>query len=348
MILKGGEEGVVGSTAMLSYQLSMTFILLVFLCLLSLLSIAALISLYLLAKIYRVRYIEPAAIEDFDTALDALRVLKTRDSLVHFEVCHSHVLHHQEKRPHCFVLLHGYSNCPKQFLELGEQLFARGHNVIIPRMPYHGYKNRLTSEVLKISAEDLLKITGRSVAAAKGLGEEVTLIGLSMGGLLTAFFAQCSQHVDRALTISPFFGIYGMTANQLRRVGMLSLIAPNRYHWWHPELKDEAPGPPHAYPRLATRNIAELLRISFSLFKRAQQAEIPSCKQLLYLENLGDQSIDNQRFHDFLDIWRDKGLEVTGITFSEELGLPHDIIDNSQPLQQVGMVYGRVLELLDA
>ena len=41
-------------------------------------------------------------------------------------------------------LLHGLSASPQQFLALAHALHERGHNVFVPRLPRHGYRNRLS------------------------------------------------------------------------------------------------------------------------------------------------------------------------------------------------------------
>ncbi|MFM8457940.1 MAG: hypothetical protein ACKOB0_03205, partial [Chthoniobacterales bacterium] len=48
------------------------------------------------------------------------------------------VLTHGYRTARVFVLLHGLTNAPRQFRELGEELFATGANVVIPRLAHHG------------------------------------------------------------------------------------------------------------------------------------------------------------------------------------------------------------------
>src|SRR5215813_10580208 len=53
-------------------------------------------------------------------------------------VCSSTLLTHGMRTPRAYVLLHGLSNCPRQYVEFAPLLHARGANVLIPRMPRHG------------------------------------------------------------------------------------------------------------------------------------------------------------------------------------------------------------------
>src|SRR5262249_19229734 len=52
--------------------------------------------------------------------------------------CCSTLLTHGARMPRVYVLLHGLSNCPRQFVKFAPLLFARGANVLAPRMPFHG------------------------------------------------------------------------------------------------------------------------------------------------------------------------------------------------------------------
>jgi len=45
------------------------------------------------------------------------------------------------------VLIHGTTNSPRQWEELGGALHALGHNVLILRMPHHGLESRSVGEL---------------------------------------------------------------------------------------------------------------------------------------------------------------------------------------------------------
>src|SRR4051812_40778783 len=49
------------------------------------------------------------------------------------------------------VLFHGLTNAPLQFLTLAERFLARDYNVLIPRVPYHGYTDRMTTDLALLS-----------------------------------------------------------------------------------------------------------------------------------------------------------------------------------------------------
>lgn len=96
------------------------------------------------------------------------------------------------------VLLHGFNAGPEQWRPLAEELFAKGYDIFAPSLPGHG--------LLKPDGSDdgsLLPTIGaqgawatfedRVMDAARGAGK-VTVVGLSVGGLLALHLAE--RHAD--------------------------------------------------------------------------------------------------------------------------------------------------------
>src|ERR1700744_2694065 len=54
--------------------------------------------------------------------------------------------------PLAVVLLHGFTNNPAQYSTFAPLLHARGVNVVVPRMPLHGYRNRMTDAIANLTA----------------------------------------------------------------------------------------------------------------------------------------------------------------------------------------------------
>lgn len=100
----------------------------------------------------------------------------------------------RQKKPIDFF--HGFTSCPEQFRELGEQFFEQGYNVYIPRMPHHGHADQLSDALLNTSSEELAAFATESIDIARGLGDEVTVGGLSGGGTITAWIAQERNNAD--------------------------------------------------------------------------------------------------------------------------------------------------------
>ncbi|MGA0848823.1 MAG: alpha/beta hydrolase, partial [Chthoniobacterales bacterium] len=78
------------------------------------------------------------------------------------------VLTHGYETERVFVLLHGLTNAPRQFRELGEELFATGANVVIPRLAHHGLADRMTDAHGALTAQDLIRYAQYGVDLAQG------------------------------------------------------------------------------------------------------------------------------------------------------------------------------------
>ena len=255
------------------------------------------------------------------------------------------VLEHGHPTKRAFVLLHGLSNSPVQFAELGRQLFERGENVFIPRMPYHGEKDRMTEEWGKLRAQDMLDSANRAIALAHGLGQEVIVVGLSVNGTTAAWFAQNRDDLSRVVLLSPFFAPAGLPPWLVPPVERLLIRLPNMFFWWNPALKEKNPGPPQAYPRFPTRVIGETIRLGQAVLREAV-GEAPRTADIVVITTASDRAVDARPIQRLVEEWRTHRPEaVRTFEFPKEEAVPHDFIDPAQPDQRVDLVYPKLLEL---
>lgn len=260
-------------------------------------------------------------------------------------VCGTRLYAHGERTGRALVLLHGFTNCPQQFDVIGRLFHAQGWNVLIPRYPRHGYRDRLNTSVSELRADHLLAVANRSADAAHGLGEHVTVAGLSLGGSLAGYLAQNHEHVDRAVLIAPMFGLKFVPGGITRLLGRLAYLLPNFYVWWDVRLKDRLP-PPYGYPRFSTHAYASLIRIAASVAKTARVAK-PKAKQIAVLTNAGEPGLENRFTYRIVQEWREHGAEVESHEFPLSDHLPHDLIDPGNPDQNTELVYPIVTRLIE-
>lgn len=126
---------------------------------------------------------KPNPTQDYQTALKAIQgIQEAEDRLAINPECRTKMLTHSRPTEKAIVYIHGFTNCPAQFDQLGQQLSYLGYNVFVPRMPHHGLADLLTGDLSYLTAEELVKYADSSVDIAQGLGEQVTVVGLSGGG----------------------------------------------------------------------------------------------------------------------------------------------------------------------
>jgi esterase/lipase len=244
------------------------------------------------------------------------------------------------------VFAHGYTNCPQQFLLLGERFYNQGYNVLIAPLPHHGLTDRLTEAHAHLTAEELVTYADAVVDIAQGLGEYRIMAGLSLGGALTGWSAQYRTDLDLAVLISPGFGFYRIPTRLTGVVMYLFRLLPNFYQWWDPDLKETA-GPQHAYPRYASRALGQILRLGRAIETRSRQVP-PAARSILLVTNANDFTVNNDLARRVLANWRAHGAQVATYEFPASLHLGHDLIDPAQEYQRTDIVYPRLIELIDS
>lgn len=91
--------------------------------------------------------------------------------------------------PHGALVLHGFTGSPVSMRPLAEALAAAGFAVELPRLPGHGTS---VEDMVETGWDDWLTEADRALVALQGRvpGGKVVVVGLSMGGALTAALAE--------------------------------------------------------------------------------------------------------------------------------------------------------------
>jgi carboxylesterase len=259
--------------------------------------------------------------------------------------CALQFLTHGQAVERAVVLVHGYTNCPRQYRALAERFFALGYNVLAAPLPHHGLADRLTEDQARLKAEELRVYADEVVDIAQGLGRHVTMLGISGGGITTAWAAQNRADLDLAVIIAPAFGFVALApALTLPAANVIPLL-PNRFEWWDP-VEQAASGPAHTYPRYATHALANILRLGFAV-ETAARRDPPAAGHLIVVTNANDLSVDNAAAVRVAGRWQRLAPDrVTTYEFPRELGLGHDLLDPDQPDQQADLVNDKLLELI--
>jgi pimeloyl-ACP methyl ester carboxylesterase len=281
---------------------------------------------------------------------EAVQAIKERAAAAPATVrrnCTPQLLEHGRPTERVFVLLHGLSNCPAQFSELGRQLFERGHNVLIPLLPYHGEENRLATEWGGLTGESMLEAGNQAVDLARSLGQNVIVAGLSINGATVAWMAQNRKDLHKAVLLAPFLAPFNLPALTLLPIERLLLRLPNMFFWWDPRERQNLAGPVYAYPRFPTRVIGETMLLGGSVLDESRIAP-PRCRFILTVTSASDIAANNIVTEQLVANWR--ALRPAGIEtfeFPADQQIPHDFIDPNQINQRIDIVYPKIIELLE-
>ncbi len=263
-------------------------------------------------------------------------------------VCQSTVLSHGAKTDNVIVFYHGFTSCPEQFRELGEQFFAAGYNVYIPRMPYHGQVDRSQEALLPTTAEELAVFARGTTDIAQGLGDRVVAGGLSGGGTIATWVAQKHADVDRVVVVAPFLGIGFIPTPLNRIVARILDIIPNINMWWDPATKDTNPNTAtYSYPGYPLHALAEYLRLGFAA-QDAARREKPAVPSIIVINNAHDDSVNNGITNQLVAAWKAfSGESLRTFEFEESLNLPHDLITPTREDGNPALVYPLIIDVVE-
>ena len=241
------------------------------------------------------------------------------------------------------MLFHGLTNSPAQYSAFAPILFERGVNVLVPRMPEHVNRDRMTTRIAEVTPEVLLNTANEAVDIACGLGERTGVLGISMGALLAGYCAQF-RRLDEAVLIAPNFGLLHLPRFACRLLSWGLRAFPNRFMWWDPRVRDMR-GPLAAYPRFPTRVLGATMSIADAVYDAARR-QPPLTQRIVTIVNSNDPAVSNGVTEQVVASWR--RWNAQGVSYVELESLPrhHDIVDPEQPLARTDLVYPRFLEAL--
>lgn len=291
-----------------------------------------------------IRY-RPDPVYTYAGALQRIEAFQKQETAPMNPDCELKLLTHGRRVARAIVLVHGYTSCPQVFAGLGQRFYELGYNVLIAPLPHHGLADRMTDAQALLRAEELAAYSDQVVDIAHGLGEHVTMAGISLGGNVTAWAAQTRSDLDLAVVISPALGFLQIPTALTSPVMNLYRVRPNSYEWWDATQANMEPR--YMYPRHSTRALAETLRLGFAVQAAARRAS-PAAGSIIVVTNPSDTSINPALVERVVSDWRTHGARLTTYAFDAGLHLPHNLVDITQVDSQVEtvIVYPRLVELV--
>jgi pimeloyl-ACP methyl ester carboxylesterase len=291
----------------------------------------------------------PESPTNFAESVELVRRLQARetaDPLINSE-CHSVLFEHGDAARRAIVFLHGITSSPIQFRDLGARFHARGYNVLIPRMPRHGYTDRLSRDHARLTRAEFVEFVSEAVDIGRGLGKHLTVAGLSVSGVVAAWCAQHRPDVDLAVLIAPAFSPFGVPLLLTPALSRIALRVPNVFIWWDPRQRARL-GPACSYPRFSTHAMAQSFLLGADVYSAARRKP-PAAAAILAITTRRDPAVNNAATRLVLRRWRAHGAAtVREYQFGPELGQLHDIIGPYQPNARVDTVYPVLLDLIDS
>lgn len=249
------------------------------------------------------------------------------------------LLTHGSRRPRVVVLLHGFTDSPRQFAKLADSLYARGDNVFVPRLPHHAELGRNVGELSHLTASELCRTADAAVDIASGLGDSVVVLGLSVGGSMAGWAAEHRSVVRRAVLIAPPFEVAHVPAVLERPLVNLGAHVPNVSR-----RSATDSGRPDRDPGFATHGLAQVLRLGMAV-RRDAVRDAPVGTEILFLVNAHDGTVKSAPVLDLAHTWNRLSVAVSVFEFPDSLGLPHNVVDPMNRATNAQVVYATLIAL---
>jgi carboxylesterase len=306
-------------------------------------SLAALAVVLALMATLRVAAIDlasqPRPMSEYASAAADINRRQTVDARVAVATGRSIFLGHGQRTPTAVVLLHGYTNSPLQFDSLGQLLYRAGDNVYIPRLPRHAERLDAAAALSRLTAKELRAAADSAVDVARGLGDSVVVVGLSMGGTMAAWIAQHRSDVRRVILVAPLMGIARVPSVLEGTLANLAVRVPN--------VSTNEPDTRQSDRELgwSSRTVGQILQLGMAV-QRASVDTPPAIRDVAVLLNGNDHTISTRPVLELARRWRAHGATVHEYELSAALGLPHDVIDPRQPVRQPDVVYPAIAAMI--
>lgn len=307
---------------------------------LGLLAILLLIALYPVSTADLTSNPDPAT--TYEEAARRVQAIITDESGKVCDICGTRFYTHGGRTAKAVVLVHGLTNSPRQFEELGQMLFNDGYNVLIPRMPYHGLQTHTVSELGNTTAAGLSRFADETADIAVGLGDEVTVTGLSGGGTIAGWITQNRSDIDKSVLIAPLYGLADVPPFVSKMAGNLFSRLPD-----YDFSSSSEPPRDSVYLGWSTCGIAEYLILSRTA--RPNSDDSPAeVRNITEVTNGNDHTVNNGMSNTVVDAWEGTGATITRYEFDQSLGLPHDYIDITAIGDKSAWIYPILVNLIES
>ena len=282
----------------------------------------------------------PNPSSNYDEAMGRFQTVLDTEAPIVNEASGSLLMTHGEPTEQVYIMIHGITNSPHQWQELGEMLYDQGANVLIMRMPYHGLKSHNVGELGALSAVNLRDYGDQVVDIAAGLGDEITVIGLSGGATVTSWIGQNRPEVAMVIPISPYMGVPELPAFMDTFIMNLGHNMPNFVLDEPGELRR-----PWVYRGETTRAPAEFMILGRSVLNDATEKGA-AVETAYFLTTAVDNIADNTYTERLVALWKARETSVSYFQFDASQNIPHNSIDPTTDVAIRTLVYDKLFEII--
>lgn len=244
------------------------------------------------------------------------------------------------------VMFVGFTNCPKQMEQLAAEIQAKGENVLILNAPRHGQAQKTNQDLGNITTKEIVDYADTSVDIATGLGKEVTVVGLSVGGVVSSWASQNRAEVTKSVNVAPIYTPFLVPGFIQRPAARIMNSLPFVYIWWDPKNKENKSGSIYAYNGFPLDALGKFTEVANMFNVDISKINSKILKTILVV-NDNDKAI-NKPFavSQTFDVSKSNEKDIQIYNFAKAMGLDHDVIDPYNPKQKTAYSYPILLDLI--
>ena len=141
-----------------------------------------------------------------------------------FSICHTG---NKEK---AVLLVHGYTGYPGELVSPAEALFLSLYDVFVPRLPGHGTTG---DDFISSSSIDWLTLCRNALEDLFTRYKEVSIVGHSMGGAISAIMASKYPQLSRVVLVCPAIVVNGLEDKTVSGLKLIAKLKKRIKQDWH-------------------------------------------------------------------------------------------------------------------
>lgn len=137
---------------------------------------------------------------------------------------------HRQKADECWLIIHGYRGYPGEFVRPATDLYEKGFDVFVPRLPGHG---TCGNDFIKSHLKDWMGLAVNAVSDLKKKYAKVHLLGHSMGTAIAAVIGCPDPEIGKIVMVCPSFENLQMPLRARILLRLLAPFTPRLNCHWH-------------------------------------------------------------------------------------------------------------------
>ena len=151
---------------------------------------------------------------------------------------------HENKSGKAVLLIHGFTGYPGELVRPAEDLYEKGFDVFVPRLPGHGTTGK---DFIKSRKEDWIGVPEKALLSLEKEYESVSVVGHSMGGAIAAILLSRHPEIERGVLCCPGIALKSIDDKMAKAISFMSHFTKRIKQKWQSDPRyhmhyEDAPG----------------------------------------------------------------------------------------------------------